>query len=452
MTKNLFGTDGIRTTVGKAPLSLKQLPALGIALAQWAITKYGKQPNILIACDTRGSASFIQAALTSGMLLHPIAILDAGILPTPALHALLKKKSCVLGIVLSASHNPHQDNGIKLIDAQLGKLSEQDELEISALFFENLSDQLHSYSNFGAISAYTDAREDYITHALAHLRCDKKAKNNIPNFLQDITVVLDCAHGATYKVAPAIFAALGAHVILINNQPTGTNINQNCGALHPEQLQDAVKNYKADIGFAFDGDGDRLVVVSQSGEIKNGDDILALLSTHPLYQSQETLVGTIMSNQGLAQHLASQGKKLIRTPVGDKYVAEQLHQNNLVLGGEQSGHIIMRDYLPTGDGIFTALRVLETVIFSGNWELTTFTKYPQLLINIPVLAKKDLSQNPLASIITDYKAQLPMGRFEIRYSGTENLLRVMIESDSITSANSIGSALASALKAELDRA
>lgn len=445
MKKNLFGTDGIRTAVGKAPLSLDRLPHLGIAIARWAIAKYGEQPEILIACDTRVSAPFIQAALTSGMLLHPIAILDAGILPTPALHALLSKKSCVLGIVISASHNPYQDNGIKLIDAQLGKLSEQDELEISALFFESLPDYF-GYSTFGTVSAYTDARKDYIAHVLSCL-----ASADIPSFLQDITVVLDCAHGATYLVAPDIFAALGAQVIVLNTEPNGININQKCGALHPEQVQEAVKSYKADIGFAFDGDGDRLVVVSKSGEVKNGDDILALLATHPLYQDQKAVVGTIMTNQGLELHLASQGKQLIRTPVGDKYVAEQLHQSHLVLGGEQSGHIIMRDYIPTGDGIFTALRVLEAIIFSDNWEINTFTKYPQLLINIPVLAKKDLTQHPLASIITDYKAQLPGGRFEIRYSGTENLLRVMIESDSITRANSIGSALASALKAELDR-
>lgn len=437
MKNTLFGTDGIRNTVGTSPFTLSHLPRLGTAIARWAHNKYNTEhPIALLASDTRISSSFVKNALSSGMLLHGNSIVDAGILPTPALFALLKnQKKFHYGIMISASHNPYQDNGIKLVDAYRGKLTEHDEQIITALFHEDTHPS--RYNQLGSISSWPEAAEQYSKFVLNHFE---------PNFLAYKTIVLDCAHGATSHIAPAIFNALGAHTITINANPNGTNINDQCGTLHPEQLVQAVKKYNACMGFAFDGDGDRVTVVNNNGVIKNGDDCLALLATHPQYTSQKTVVGTIMSNEGLAAHLHRLDKKLIRTPVGDKYINAYLETHNLLLGGEQSGHIIMRDYLNTGDGIFTALRILETIVLIGNSNLLTFTKYPQILINIPILTRHDLSKPPYADVIASYTNKLKPGRLEIRYSGTENILRVMIECEDEQNALSVGNQLTNALK------
>jgi phosphoglucosamine mutase len=245
--------------------------------------------------------------------------------------------------------------------------------------------------------------------------------------LRGLTIVVDAAHGATYRTAPRIFKKLGAQVIMIHNKPNGYNINEACGAVHPESLQQAVIVHGADIGFAFDGDGDRITAVNALGEIKNGDDILALLSEHPAYKQCTTIVGTIMSNCGLEQFLQKQQKNLIRTPVGDKYIAQKLIEEQVMLGGEPSGHIICNDILSTGDGVLAALRVVESMLFNNNPLLTTFTKYPSMLTSIATEHKPDLTQEPYAIIIRDAQQALPHGRIIVRYSGTEPVLRVMVE-------------------------
>lgn len=424
MKKNLFGTDGIRGPIGTYPFTFEALPHLGKAIGAWAQTLGGSPSNILLAHDTRISASWVKAGLAHGMLLHPINLFDAGVLPTPALLQLMQKnpQQFTCGIVISASHNPYHDNGIKIMSATTGKISLADELAITELFYAKVDEQkITSHNQFGSSTTKADAAQEYANAII----------NLVPkNFLKNKKIVLDCAHGATTSLAPAIFKALGADVIALHNQPNGTNINEQCGALHLEPLKHAVLAAQADIGFAFDGDGDRVIAVNNEGTIKNGDDLLALLSLHPLYKNQATIVGTVMSNKGLERFLAHQNKKLLRTAVGDKHIAHELEQKHLMLGGEQSGHIILRDYLATGDGIMAALRTAETLILTDNMSMATFTPYPQIVLNLRVAHQENLQLSPYREIIAQEEQRLTDGRLLVRYSGTEPVLRIMAEATS----------------------
>ncbi|MCX5921966.1 MAG: phosphoglucosamine mutase [Candidatus Dependentiae bacterium] len=440
MKHNIFGTDGIRGLVGAEPFSITSIIKLGMAIGAWAQKTYGTTPVILLGHDTRESCSLVKAALQTGLLLHKITIYDAQVVPTPTIYQLVTKNPLFnLGIIISASHNPYHDNGIKLVDAHRGKLSLDDELKLSELFYAQDLNALN-YTALGTTVMWEDAQKEY---------CATLAEFFPKNFLQNTTIVLDCAHGATYKVAHTIFQSFGAQVMLINHQPTGTNINQDCGALHLESLQHAVTLHHADAGFAFDGDGDRVMAVSRLGQVKNGDDILALLLTHPLYENETGVVGTVMTNQGFEVHARMHNKELLRANVGDKYVAELLEKKQMLLGGEQSGHIIVRDYLNTGDGIFTALRTLQAMIHTNNWDMETFEKFPQILINVPITVKKDLTEPHLAKIITEHEAQLHGGRVLVRYSGTELLLRIMIEDSHEETAHSVGNHLSQELIKQL---
>lgn len=440
-TMNLFGTDGVRTRVGDTPFTQEALPRLGAAIARWALQTHTHRPRILIAHDTRISCSWISAALESGLLQYPVTIRTTDTLSTPAACLLAHINDDIdCGIIISASHNPYHDNGIKIIRKN-GKISAEDERMITE-FFYNQSDDAIDYNNLGSRQAYATAIDEYISHVvgLFHER-----------MLEGKTIVLDCANGATHNVAQTIFEKLGATTHMLYDAPDGKNINEQCGAVHPEHLARTVCEQKADAGFAFDGDGDRIVIVSADGTIHNGDTILALLLDHPRYKETSHIVGTIMSNHGFAHFLNQRDKKLVRANVGDKHVALALETNDLLLGGEQSGHIIMRDYLNTGDGIFAALRLLETFTINGNWSMRTFKPYPQVLINVPVCQKKDLSCPPFSTIINEYENQLHAGRCVIRYSGTENLLRIMIEDDTLEHATIIGTALSQKLSKALNQ-
>ena len=439
MHHSLFGTDGIRTHIGHEPLTLESLPRLGIAIAQWAHETHGHIPTILLGHDTRQSCALIKAALQSGLLAYNAQVFDAQVIPTPGLYAIIQTtQQFDVGIIISASHNPWHDNGIKIVDSQRGKLSAHDEMRITTLFYEHAFTpnylalgQLHSYTQ--ATAQYTD----YLTSFFA------------PHYLRGTTIALDCAQGATAALAPAIFAWFGANVITINNQPTGFNINEQCGALHLESLQKAVQENNADIGFAFDGDGDRVIAVTKQGDIKNGDDILALLINHPAYAAVQSVIGTVMANQGFESFLHSRTKQLVRTNVGDKFVSERMEQEHSIIGGEQSGHIILRDYLNTGDGIFTALRIIETVLLTNNWTMETFTKFPQVLINLKVGARKDLTLPACADIIKQHSALVPHGRVFVRYSGTEPVLRILVEDSDESVAHAIGKQLSEELLKQL---
>lgn len=440
MNKTLFGTDGIRTTVGHHPLTYQTLPQLGRAIACWAQKKYNKKIAVLLAHDTRISCSFIKSALKSGLLLEDIALYDANILPTPAICLLTRDHDNLdIGIIISASHNPYHDNGIKIVDKSGNKIDASDE-KIICSFLDNQHSDHINYSSLGTDIVYEQASQYYYDYIINHFD---------PSFLQTLTIVLDCAHGATSDLAQKIFQYCGATVHTINNRPNGTNINNQCGALFPHNIQKAVLKYNADIGFAFDGDGDRVTIVTKEGIIKNGDDILALLSSHSQYNRMHSIVGTILTNQGLETFLKQHNKKLIRTQVGDKYVAQQLEKNNILLGGEPAGHIIMSDYLSSSDGIFSALRILETMTQTNNWDLVTFKSYPQFNVAVPISIKKDLNQYPLTTIIKEHEELLHDGRLIVRYSGTENVLRIMVEDKKQTRAEYIGKKLSQILAKEL---
>ncbi len=436
-----FGTDGIRGNADQYPFTENALKKLGKAIAKWSTFKYKKNnPKVLIGHDTRISCDRIKQALISGLKQYSLNIIDAQVSPTPAICQLIQKTDLGFdfGIVISASHNPYKDNGIKIFDKQDTKLNKTDE-ELIVDFFEETNIEKTLETN--SVKLWQDANSKYKKNILNFFE---------PNFMQNLKIVLDCANGATYKIAPEIFEELGAQVITIANSPDGKNINKNCGALHPENLKKIVLKNNADIGFAFDGDGDRLIAVNQDGEILDGDDILALLLTHPKFKDIKKLVGTIMTNHGLELFLEKNDKQLIRTSVGDKYIAAKLASENLLLGGETSGHIIMKDYINSGDGIFNALRIVQTAIITNNWKLKNFTKTPQIMLNLTVKHKRDLSIDPYKKIIAKHKKLLNLGRVVVRYSGTENLLRVMVEDIKETTAKDIAKKLAQELKLSLN--
>ena len=466
-----FGTDGIRGNADAFPFTPDALNILASAIGQWAVGRYGDAPRVLVCHDTRESCGRIKRTLIDGLMAVDVQVTDAGVLPTPALLALMRGDAPAdFGIAISASHNVYSDNGIKLVDAVSGKLGEGDEGEIEGLFNKlSLGPSIHfapqntqgerSHQKLESRSANSlvlsdreaivskDLSEYLSPHEKSYLTTLHTAltRNGHTLDLTGQTVVLDCAHGATHRVAPALFRSFDATVITIGCKPDGININHNVGALHPATLQKAVREHNATIGFAFDGDGDRVMAVSGSGEIKDGDDLMAILLEHPTYKDADGIVGTVMTNVGLERHLSSQNKNLIRTRVGDKHVSKALEKYNLPLGGETSGHIIVTDYQPSGDGLFVALRVMQTITATDNMCMTTFQKYPQVMINVPVTCKDDLTKEPYCSIIDQSRTMLGNGRLIVRYSGTEDVLRVMAEDTTEHGAQSCAQSTATTL-------
>lgn len=427
-----FGTDGIRGSVTSDIFSPKVLAAFAQAVEQWLKEKYGitQGSNLIIASDTRESSSAIKERIAAG-LSSASTLYDAGILPTPAIALLLKTDHTFdAGIVISASHNHYLDNGIKIFTRAGEKLNEGDEHIIENYCIEY---QKHRSSNTGAahLKVFKEAAAIY----------KQKLLNQITSDFSNISLVIDCAHGATSFCAPELFKALPTNLTTVGAQPDGKNINQACGALAPTLLQKTVLDKKATVGFAFDGDGDRLMVVTKNGIIRDGDDLLFWLSQSKQYAQQKKIVGTVMTNQGLENALHVQGKELIRTPVGDKYIHRQLKEHALLLGGEPSGHIIMHDYLSTGDGILTALRLLECMYESNNYDLDSYEKFPQCNLSLAIVKRHNLSASPIADIIKSHNDRLQGGRLLVRYSGTENLLRIMTEAQSYDLAHETAQAL-----------
>ena len=432
MHTTLFGTDGIRTTMGQEPLTPKSLVQLGNAIGYWMTQQNKKQ--LVLAHDTRLSCSLVKSALKTGLLQHSLTVTDACVLPTPALFNTVKESAFDVGIMITASHNQYHDNGLKIFTKEYGKTTKQQEQKISDFFHTVQS--VTSYESLGNTIVDTNISKNYQ---------DKIRKLFPKKFLQNSTIVLDCAHGAFSLLAPDILRSFGANVILLSNEPTGKNINFKCGSQYPQALQQSVVTHKANIGFAFDGDGDRVIMVDKHGTIYNGDHILALLLQNPTYQDQHHIVSTIMANQGLETYTIKHNKKMLRTSVGDKNVLKQMQEENCLLGGEPSGHIILRDFNETSDGLFTTLRILETVLLNKTWDIQTFKNYPQVLINVPVALKKDLSLSPYTHIIKKHQKNLTDGRLVVRYSGTEPLLRVMIEDTSQEHAQTVGNLLSQEL-------
>ncbi len=420
--KRLFGTDGIRDTVGTGIFIPNRLYNLGLAFGQWIIDTYGNNAAILIGSDTRESAQMIIAALSDGITRFPITLYTAGIIPTPAATLLMQKDPTLcFSIIISASHNPASDNGIKCICASTGKLSDDQEHTIER-YFHQISSMQQSYTiRSGRVVPYPHAAEQY-TKAIQEL---------VPPFqFPKKRVVLDMAHGATSGIAPELFRAYNIDIIPIHNHPDGTNINKDAGAVYPQTLCKAVQEHTADIGLSFDGDGDRIIAATRSGIYKDGDDILCLLLNHSRYANNKSVIGTIMTNGGLERYLGQRSIKLLRTAVGDRHIIPLLKAKQSTLGGEPAGHIILSDFLMTGDSILTALVLLEAIAQTDNWSMETFNKQPQISMTIPVTRQYDLTAEPFKEMIERATKTMHTTRIVIRYSGTEPLLRIMTESES----------------------
>ncbi len=420
----LFGTDGVR---GEAGTFLTASLAMRVAMAAAVYFKDNAKTNkILVGKDTRRSGYMIENAIVSGLTAIGYDVIQVGPMPTPAVAFLTEDMRCDAGIMISASHNSFEDNGIKFFDAQGDKLPENVERQIEEIYFDEA--RIEAAQATGKAIGKAKRIDDVIGRYIVHL------KNSFPKelSLNHIRIVLDTANGAAYKVGPTVLEELGAEVIVINNKPDGFNINENCGALYTNELCKNVITYRADMGIALDGDADRVVIVDEKGEVADGDQLIGALAAYMLERGllkNRGVVTTVMSNQALEDYLATLGITLHRSDVGDKNVLEVMKKEGINFGGEQSGHVIMHDFAKTGDGLATALAVLAYLVDTkqkASEALRPFTLYPQQLVNIPVKEKKPLETiEGIAQIVEELEKKGM--RHLIRYSGTENKLRVLLE-------------------------
>ncbi|MFW6311038.1 MAG: phosphoglucosamine mutase [Nanoarchaeota archaeon] len=424
--RKLFGTDGIRGKANKYPLTPEMVVKVGQATAL-AFKNGNKHPKVIIGKDTRITGYVLETALTSGLCSMGADVILVGPVPTPAVAHLVKSLVADVGIVLTASHNPAGDNGIKYFSSKGVKIPDEKEMEIEKLIFsEELEKKLAKVENIGKAYRVEDASGRYIEFA----------KHSIINYsLSGLRVVLDCANGASYKIAPKVFKELGAEVISINTEPDGLNINLNCGATSPQNLSEVVTKEKADIGMAYDGDADRLIVVDEKGNIVDGDTIIYLIAKNHQQRNvlkNDSIVVTQYSNLALDAKLKQCGIKTIRVENGDRYVIDEMIKKKIVVGGEKSGHIILSRYSTTGDGIISSLhiaKILQKSKKSMSELASELQFYPQVLENLEVKEKRPLDQ---LSSFMELKKEIEeslgsQGRVFVRYSGTENLCRIMIE-------------------------
>ncbi len=420
----LFGTDGVR---GEAGTFLTASLAMKVAMAAGIFFKdHAKTNKILIGKDTRRSGYMIENAIVSGLTAVGYDVIEIGPMPTPAIAFLTENMRCDAGIMISASHNSFEDNGIKFFDAHGNKFSEETEAKIEAIARDEAK------LNAAAVTGKKVGKAKRIDDVIGRYIVQLKNSFSKELSLQGMRIVLDTANGAGYKVGPTVLEELGAEVIVLHNTPDGFNINEDCGALHPKDVQKAVVEYRADIGFALDGDADRIVVVDEKGEVVDGDQLLGALGFYLKESGQlkgDGIVATVMSNQALEDFLNDKGLKLYRSNVGDKHVLEIMNAEGINFGGEQSGHVIMHDYAKTGDGLVSALQTLALVLSSekrASEVLRPFALYPQKLVNLRIDEKKPLAE--IAGLDEKFaaldKAHI---RHLVRYSGTENKLRVLLE-------------------------
>jgi phosphoglucosamine mutase len=444
MARQLFGTDGIRGIAGQYPLNPPTAHALGLALGRWAKGKQDK-PEILIGMDTRESGPWLAAQVAGGLTEAGVTPRFAGLITTPGVAYLTRTRDFVAGVMISASHNPYQDNGIKVFDHSGFKLPDEQELVLEDSIFQLLREPI----NPAPVSLIVDAGLDaaYVEFLASTMPCR----------LDGLKIVVDCANGAASEIAPKLFARLGAHVHSTACSPDGRNINLNCGALHLDRLRDEVIASGSDLGVAFDGDADRCMMVASSGKIIDGDAVLLIAGSAMKAEGKlpgSLVVSTVMSNLGLENALKDRGIEMIRTQVGDKYVLEEMVRRGAILGGEQSGHVIFTQHATTGDGMLTALRVLEIVRRSGKSldELTADLKtYPQILVNVRVAEKKPLSDMPaLQEEIRKAESEFDgKGRILVRFSGTETLARVMVEGEDKERVDATANRIADLIRTEL---
>lgn len=443
MTRRYFGTDGIRGTVGQAPITPDFVLRLAHAVGR-VLKKTESRPSVLIGKDTRISGYMLESALESGFNSAGVDVVLLGPLPTPGVAYLTRAQRASLGVVISASHNAYPDNGIKFFSAQGTKLSDEWELAVEAALEEAPS--WADSAQLGKARRLNDAPGRYIEF------CKSTFANDLT--LRGLKLVVDGAHGAAYQVAPNVFHELGADVISIGCAPDGLNINKDVGATHPQALIDAVRAHGADYGIALDGDADRLQLVDASGRLFNGDELLYLMAMERINRGEKLagVVGTLMTNKAVEIALRGQGIELVRARVGDRYVLEELEKRHWLLGGEGSGHLLALDRHTTGDGIVSALQVLQACQRSGKKVgelLADLTLFPQTLINVRLTGDQDwMANKTLAAEIWRTEAELgDAGRVLIRASGTEPLLRVMVEARDAVQAEACARRLAAAVTA-----
>jgi phosphoglucosamine mutase len=444
--RKLFGTDGIRAVAGEAPLDAKTIYAVGLALAHQLNSSH-QHPRVLLGMDTRESSQRIAATIAAGLAEAGAHVENAGVITTPAVAYLARQHGFSAGVVISASHNPWQDNGIKIFGSDGYKLPDETELRIEAEIFRRI-ESLDTHRAGSTLAVNVKFLKDY----------ESFLRSVVPGLnLNGLRVVLDCANGAASAIAPELFAHLGGSIHLTHAAPDGHNINANCGALHPDVVAAETKNLGANLGVTFDGDADRAMFADAHGNVVNGDAVMLLAARDMKARGMLhncTVVATTMSNMGLEAALRRDGIRMLRAPVGDKYVLERMRQEHASLGGEQSGHILFPHLSTTGDGLLTALVVLDVVRRSGRalHELVADLKvFPQVIVNVRVREKKPLDQIvTVTDTIRDAETELAeSGRVVVRYSGTEALARVMIEAESEEAMRRHADRIAAAIRTEL---
>lgn len=432
-----FGTDGIRGTANTNPMTVEVAQKLGQAVGLLFKNEGDKRRHqVLIGKDTRLSCYMIESALIAGFLSAGMDVIVVGPMPTPAIAMLTRSLRADLGIMISASHNPYYDNGIKIFDREGFKLSDAQEIEIETLLQSDLSHRLAKPDQIGRAVRLDDAAGRYIEHAKASFPRQYR--------LNGLKIVIDCANGAAYKVAPTALWELGAEVISLGCSPNGFNINDRCGSTHPQALSQAVIDHQADIGIALDGDADRMLLVDETGKVIDGDQILAVIASswaEKGYLPNKHVVATVMSNMGLERFLNSQDIDLLRTRVGDRYVVEKMRELGCIIGGEQSGHMVLSNFSTTGDGLIAALQVLAVLVEKqekASVVCNMFDPFPQELRNIRFQGKDPLTQESVKKALQEVEAQLGNdGRIVLRKSGTEPLIRVMAEAKEYTTVDHV---------------
>jgi len=444
----LFGTDGIRGKANHYPMTGEIAFEVGRAAA-YVLRKINGRNKILIGKDTRLSGYMLESALTSGICSMGMNVVLVGPMPTPGIAFVTRSLRVDAGVVISASHNPYDDNGIKFFSSDGFKLPDSTENDIEkAMFTEALEKIRPEGAGIGKAYRVDDASGRYIEYV----------KSTFPKgmTLEGMKIVVDCSNGSAYKITPSVLTELGADVIAINSKPDGININANCGAMHPEAMQKAVLEYKADIGIAHDGDADRTIICDEKGKIVDGDKIMAICALDMKKDGTlkgNTIVATVMSNLGFELFLKKSGIKVIRTKVGDRYVVEEMLKRGCNLGGEQSGHIIFLDHNTTGDGPVTALQVLS-IMCRREKSLSSLTSsipiYPQVLLNVPVRRHKAIEDFPnISTAIKKAEKKLASGRILVRPSGTEPKVRVMVEGDNMDEITAIAGEIAEVIKSNM---
>jgi phosphoglucosamine mutase len=444
MGTKYFGTDGIRGQANAAPMTAETAIRVGMAAGR-VFTRGDHRHRVVIGKDTRLSGYMIESAMVAGFTSVGMDVFLLGPMPTPAVAMLTRSLRADLGVMISASHNPYQDNGIKLFGPDGYKLSDEREATIEALIDDDFDAGLASPGALGRAKRIDDAQARYIEFA-------KRTLNRQLSF-EGLRIVVDCANGAAYKVAPAAMWELGAEVISVGDDPDGFNINRDCGSTSLSALQSKVHELRADVGIALDGDADRVIVIDEHGQIIDGDQVMALIAETWAEDDRLTrsgIVATVMSNLGLERHLAGLGLTLERTRVGDRYVVEHMRANGFNVGGEQSGHIILSDFSTTGDGLVCALQVIAAVVRSGkpvSEVCRRFEPVPQILRNVRCANGKPLESSTVKAAIDAGRTRLSdRGRLVIRPSGTEPLIRVMAEGDDPVVVESVVGDIVSALE------